>query len=305
MWYDSDYPLVMSENHTKNEGYRWTKFKAYYDPRIYENVETKIPSPEPVSMCIHNTTSDRWVSKSILLHGRWQDCNSLSAWYYDSNYTTDGWYVDIGANIGSCVLQVLMTTNAKIIAFEPDPRNLFCLTSTISQLPREMRKRVYVFPVALGAKQGTSEIHVATDNRGNAVVGQQIIDHGYKQQRFLEPLPISIEVIDDLLDVSEAQINLVKLDAQGYECNIVQGMKQFLEKAQIIIFELEKAMLRSFPECSEEVLWNTFQSFDKYLNNKVYIDHSQKQAAITYIPTVDAINLVARKRDEKVLQRYK
>ena len=286
-------------------------------------------------MCLHTTSEDRWVSGMISNTGRWPDCDRLTYWYLDrpkqqqqqqqqqqestpmDSTTTaaaddnNDWYIDIGANIGSCVMQVLMTTNASIAAFEPDPRNLFHLTSTLSRLPSSLRRRVYVVPVALGALSTTSEIHVASDNRGNAVVGQQIKDRLDPGQTFLEPLPIVVERMDDLLHVTNNsdsdndddndnnRIRLVKMDAQGYECNIVQGASTFFEAASTVVFELESIMLRNFPNCNETVLYDAFAGDGtRKIYNNAHLGSGlpASLSAVYKMPkTNEGINLVARK----------
>ena len=61
-------------------------------------------------------------------------------------------YRPVGANLGACVFEMLFSVpDVLIVAVEPQPLNVFRLTSTLSQLDWEKRKRVVVFPVALGS----------------------------------------------------------------------------------------------------------------------------------------------------------
>jgi hypothetical protein len=83
------------------------------------------------------------------------------------------------------------------VVFEPDPRNQFCLTNTLMALPRELRERVSLFPIALGSEKGRSTINAAEGNMGNAVVGTQIQDK--PDQQFREPIPIRIERLESIL----------------------------------------------------------------------------------------------------------
>jgi len=70
--------------------------------------------------------------------GKWRDCDILpTQWHRLGNET--GEYIEIGANIGACMMEMLTKTNAKITVFEPNPVNLFCLTSTKERLPKKMR----------------------------------------------------------------------------------------------------------------------------------------------------------------------
>jgi hypothetical protein len=62
-----------------------------------------------------------------------------------SNYV----YVEIGANIGSCIMEMLLATNAQIIAFEPHPMNVYNIKKTVSQLDKSYQDRLLLFPIGL------------------------------------------------------------------------------------------------------------------------------------------------------------
>jgi len=75
-------------------------------------------------------------------------------------------YVEIGANIGSCVMEMLLSTNASIVAFEPHPRNLYNLKKTVSLLDETYQNRLALFPVGPGNASMTSTIYSGSDNLG-------------------------------------------------------------------------------------------------------------------------------------------
>jgi hypothetical protein len=127
-------------------------------------------------MCVH--PGPDYVSNSISSSGRWGECDRLTSMWDGSGdvINEQSVYLEIGGNIGSCVMQMLLTTKAPIIVFEPDPRNQFALTSTLMALPQELRDRVSLFPIALGSEKGSSTINAAHGNMGNSVVGTQIKD---------------------------------------------------------------------------------------------------------------------------------
>jgi len=81
-----------------------------------------------------------------------------------SNYV----YVEIGANIGSCIMEMLLGTNAQIIAFEPHPMNVYNIKKTVSQLDKSYQDRLLLFPIGLGSKSEMSTIYSATGNMGNS-----------------------------------------------------------------------------------------------------------------------------------------
>jgi FkbM family methyltransferase len=239
----------------------WAKFRPVAMPGLPP------PTLSEVSMCIYEGTSnDQWVSQSIRSTGNWGECNALSTFAYNNGNEL---HLEVGANIGSCVLQVLLTTNAKIVAFEPAPSNLFCLTSTLSALPPNLRDRVFLFPIGAGDAPIQSTIHVARDNRGNSVIGREIRD--FPSQEFLPPMPISVERIDSVLDVTKLPlrnsekpgggVSSMKIDVQGYECSVVRGMLPlFLPTAvHSVKFENDPNFLGSSGSgCSHTILFDLF-----------------------------------------------
>ena len=163
-----------------------------------------------------------FISRAINKKHRWEDCDVLPSLWNNQN-NSDGVYVEIGANIGSCVMEMLLSTNANIIAFEPHPKNQLCLKETISNLEPELQNRVILVPVALGETSSTSTIYSAFNNMGNSVVGKIIKDYSSQKFESHQQFIIPIERLDSILQ-NTVNISLMKLDAQGYECRILEGM---------------------------------------------------------------------------------
>ncbi len=149
-------------------------------------------------------------------------------------------YVDIGANIGSCVMEMVLSTNATIIAFEPNPKNRLCLIQTLSKLEPDLQKRIVVVPVALGEQEGTSEIFSASNNLGNSVVGTIIKDTPGQKFDTKSSL-IDVVRLDSIFrdDAGESmKIPLMKMDVQGFECHVMGGAsKSLMDTVDQLIFE--------------------------------------------------------------------
>lgn len=167
-------------------------------------------------------------------------------------------------------MQMLLSTNATIIAFEPNPRNYFCLTSTLVKMDKHYRDRVFLFPIALGKEASASTINGAKNNQGNSVVGKVIKDPGNPQQAFDEPFPIQVEPLDALL--KPLPISLIKMDAQGFECYILEAMEAVMTQVPAVKTELAPRWLKSFEGCSPIILQEKlqFMGFDIYCRgNKI------------------------------------
>lgn len=76
------------------------------------------------------------ISDAIRDKGRWHDCGKFVRMWERLNglcdaRASDGIMLEIGANIGACTVELLLRTNARVVAFEPSPTNLFYLTRNL------------------------------------------------------------------------------------------------------------------------------------------------------------------------------
>lgn len=228
VWQATTPPIVT--NSTRNKQCRWVQFQA--------------TNGLQAQMCVHEVSD--FISEAVATQGRWPDNDVLTQQFYDAKPhlnaqpQLNGIFVDIEGNIGTCSLNMLLTTNAIVIAFEPHPADQFCLTNTIACLPKLYQDRFTLVPVALGDVPGMSVIHAAAGNLGYSVVGTPIEDN--PKQAFYEAVPIAIVVLDLVLDINYdnagSVVDLIQMDAQGFECRILDGMPQILAHTKAIHTEV-------------------------------------------------------------------
>ncbi len=222
-------------------------------------------SGKEAQMCVHPFHD--FVSDELRNKNRWGDCNILPRlWNATSGSTTEdkkSTYVEIGANIGSCVMEMLLGTDANIIAFEPHPMNVYNLKKTVSKLDKSYQNRLKLFPIGLGDDQGKSTIYSAKNNMGNSVIGKVIKD--YDTQEFSDNLQFTIHVerMDSVLN-NNTDMKLVKMDAQGFECKILEGIGEDLaSKMEAIKFEYEERFLTE-QNCTDLLPRLMNYGFDKF-----------------------------------------
>jgi FkbM family methyltransferase len=261
LWDSSRDGVLFHEELMNTTSCDWVTFRPAIHP------ELPPPLANETKMCLYaGASNDIHVSGMIRNSGRWYECDVLSSLVYDNGNEL---HLEVGANIGACVLQVLLTTKATIVAFEPAPTNLFILTSTLLALPASLRDRVFLFPIGVGDAAMQSTINVARDNRGNSVIGREIRD--LPGQEFLPPMPISVERLDVILDVTKIPprnltqrsggISSMKIDVQGYECGVVRGMLPSLLPTSVHIVKFEndpKFLDASLSKCSSSLLYDLF-----------------------------------------------
>lgn len=185
------------------------------------------------------------VTSHIEATKRFHHCNILPKLWSQAEKKEDSIYLEIGANIGSCVVEMLLSTDAKIIAFEPHPKNLFVLLNTIAAMDESYQERVAVVPVALGGESSTDIIYAARGNMGNSVVGKIIKDNRKQQFEEVDQHKIHVERLDSIIS-PDVNVAFSKMDAQGFECNIVNGMGVALaEKIRQVKFEVSRNHLNN------------------------------------------------------------
>ena len=141
--------------------------------------------------------------------------------------------LEIGANLGICTTELLLRTRAHIIAIEPSPLNLWYLTRTLRSVVGrhpQLAGRVVVLPVAVGAGASNQTIFVERHNLGNTLVGSAYSDACRRQdarclrQRMLAlPTNVSVLPLDALFPRGLEALRMLKMDVQGYECEVLRG----------------------------------------------------------------------------------
>jgi FkbM family methyltransferase len=136
--------------------------------------------------------------------------------------------VDVGANIGFLTRHFsrLVGPGGKVFAFEPDPLNFrFLEFNTLA------RKNVERAQMAVSDNAKPAWLHLnATSGAGNSLVGQT---HSF------ESVPVSCVSLDDFIKShGNPQVDLIKIDVEGAEVKVLQGMKQTISRLpdlQIIV----------------------------------------------------------------------
>lgn len=134
-------------------------------------------------------------------------------------------FVDVGANVGE--LSRLMSARVKmVIAIEPDPIARHCLEFNLQEVAN-----VVVIPCALGEKKGTAPLFLLPSSADSSLFYSQGVD---------APL-IDVMVVrgDDLLLnlLDSDDVLVIKMDAEGFEPEVLRGMQQLLLRATLICID--------------------------------------------------------------------
>lgn len=147
---------------------------------------------------------------------------------------------DIGANIGAySVILPTLVPGLTAHAFEPDLRNLIFLRANVTI--NGLEERVAIHDVAVGAQSGTAQF---LESRGGALFNtgkSKVVSDSAGQENQANLRTIRKVAVDETAEVSGRTI-LMKIDVEGYEFDVLQGMRRTLRVNDCFL------MIEIFPE---------------------------------------------------------
>jgi methyltransferase, FkbM family len=149
---------------------------------------------------------------------------------------------DVGANIGAISIPIAVELNdLHVYAFEPSARARTGLKRNLSR-NHTLEERYHVLAVALGDRDGRAEFFESCEPF-NGGVGSLRRAHN------TEPTSQQIEMVtgDQLIESGRAAPpNVIKVDVEGYEREVLTGLRGYLRTSAkvTIIFEHEPYRLR-------------------------------------------------------------
>jgi FkbM family methyltransferase len=147
--------------------------------------------------------------------------------------------LDIGANIGyyTLICAKHVGPSGHVFAFEPDPNNFALLSKNVAI---NSYQNVTLVDKAVSNISGSAKLFLSPDNKGD----HQLYDMD-EGRPFIDVQTIRI---DDYFSNALQLVDYVKIDVQGFEYYVVQGMAELLRRSpQVVLltefwpFALEKS----------------------------------------------------------------
>jgi len=129
-----------------------------------------------------------------------------------------GTAIDIGANKG--VYSLMMSRHAdKVISIEPNKK----LHKYLDYLPKNCR----VVYTALGEEKTTKTLYIPLDGEGRDRPNIASLDETHQQDLPKRVEEVEVTTLDDLC-VNEKNIQLIKIDVEGFELSVLKGANKIL-----------------------------------------------------------------------------
>jgi len=184
---------------------------------------------------------DRIIGKKLALYGQYEDSFQELLLSLAIPGTV---VVDVGANIGLHTIPLArrVGSDGQVIAFEPDPDNYRLLGRNIEV---NGIKNVVAYQKGLSSESGSALLYQSLENRGGLSLCPENVATSTHQ---VDHVAVEIVVADDVLGNLERPISVVKIDVEGAEPLVLQGMKKILRRNPGInlLFEFWPRFIRSF-----------------------------------------------------------
>jgi FkbM family methyltransferase len=193
---------------------------------------------------LHLDLTDIVVARSLLTSGEWEQYETR---IFAETLEQGMVVVDIGANIGHYTLEAARRVgkNGKVFAFEPEPHNFSLLCRNIAA---NHYQNVVPVRKALSNRNGTGRLTLSPDNLG----GHHFENSGGHGEAVL----VDVVTLDEFFSDGNRRIDVIKMDAEGAEMGILEGMRGIIESnPDLILFtEFFPGVIRAAGDDPEKFL---------------------------------------------------
>lgn len=128
--------------------------------------------------------------------------------------------VEIGANIGYYALieSKIIGKKGKIYAIEPSAKNVKMLKKNIEL---NSAQNIEVFELAIGDRNANEKMNISTHSNWNSLVKQ-------RNKNVIAQIEVKVLTLDRFL-IGKKMPDFIRMDVEGYEYNIIKGMKNMLK----------------------------------------------------------------------------
>ncbi len=175
--------------------------------------------------------------------------------------------LDIGANIGytAAVLARAIEPGRKVYAFEPEPFNFRILERTALQ--PEFAGKIVATQCAVGAENGTVDLWINDHHHADHRVVTEQFRSAHPGSRAVSAPLVSV---DSFLAGKPERVSFVKIDVQGYELAVCQGMQETLRQNPDVTVVLEY-----MPSAMRDLGFDPSKLIDFFVERefKIYLVH--------------------------------
>ena len=215
--------ILVIQPYTTREllGWGWIYAAAVGDYRrnwLWENAPIKVVRGKLHGYLMRLDLS-KWSDRAAFFLGRWYD---LSTQLLIQELVKPGdTVVDVGANRGMFALMAsrLVGDQGRVLCFEPNPS---CAKLLEDEVATNNIHNIVVFRAALGSKRENSILSVPYINSGEGTFGASTYGDELYQ--------VHCDILQGDETLFAEHLSLIKIDVEGFECNVIEGLRGIIER---------------------------------------------------------------------------
>ena len=158
--------------------------------------------------------------------------------------------IDVGAHHGDTINEFLSIFSIKkIYAFEPSKKNFDKLKKEVKKINKKKFVEIAIYPFGLGKKNDVLILNEITDGVSNTFNNLNINSKYLKKKKLIttlfgikkfinERVPTKIIPLKEFMIKEKInQVDLIKIDTEGFEYNTLLGLGDYIKKMKFILFE--------------------------------------------------------------------
>jgi FkbM family methyltransferase len=137
--------------------------------------------------------------------------------------------VDVGANLGfvTTMLASLVGPTGRVLSFEPARATYAKLLKTVAV--NEL-VQVTTYNTGVGAAHETGELVAVSGSSGNNTIVPSSVSNATQREA------VNIVPLDNIEEIEDNIVSLLKVDTEGYEFHVLQGATQMIARDRPVIY---------------------------------------------------------------------
>jgi FkbM family methyltransferase len=187
-------------------------------------------------------------------------------------YNSDAFefFLDVGANCGYYSVNLANEfNNLKVVAFEPNKDAFTKFSNTLKVNPK-LKKRIKINNFGLSNSSGQLEM-TSLEKFGHLQSGgSTIVNESEKKFINTKIFKCNFKIGKEVIRLKNKKL-CIKIDVEGHEYNVIEGLKELLEKNKVILqIEITK---KSFKKTDNFLANIGYKSFNKFFGRGQWISN--------------------------------
>jgi FkbM family methyltransferase len=128
--------------------------------------------------------------------------------------------IDVGANIGEFSYAAKIHGALQVFAFEPDPIAFYCLQKNVNSF-----NEIHLFKTAISNENKIQNFYISSKTADSSLL---------KPTNIESTIEIETKLLDDYIDIFPKQVDLLKIEAEGFEPEILNGALKLLNRVKYV-----------------------------------------------------------------------